>query len=111
MTRIARSSIAPTDCLFGPVADEQHDDAERTIDARALMRRSAVLYAACELFDYCELAYASQLKNLLLRNVSPVARLQTGHSVDKASAAGEIAHSPFPFSAKNFASALPIFPL
>jgi hypothetical protein len=34
----------------------------------------------------CDLAYASQQKNLLLRNVSPVARLQTGHSADKASA-------------------------
>ena len=35
------------------------------------MRRSAVLYVACELFDCCELANASQQKNLLLRNVSP----------------------------------------
>jgi len=52
----------------------------------------------------------TEQKNLLLRNVSPVAWLQTGHSADKASAAGEIAHSPFPFLAKNFASALPIFP-
>src|SRR5262249_20262536 len=36
---------------------------------------------------------------------SSVAWLQTGPSADKASAAGEIAHSPFPFLAKNFASA------
>jgi len=72
---------------------------------------SCAVAPCCTLFDCCELAYASQQKNLLLRNVSPVAWLQTGHSADKASAAGEIAHSPFPFLAKNFASALPIFPL
>ena len=31
----------------------------------------------------------TEQKNLLLRNVSPVAWLQTGHSADKASAVGE----------------------
>jgi hypothetical protein len=41
----------------------------------------------------------TEQKNLLLRKVSLVAWLQTSHSADKASAAGEIAHSPFPFLA------------